>query len=245
MKNPAVSPRATGATLYVLGALVMLAYLVSCALLHNWTGAAVSLAALLAFGLAYPTAICAPVATESRPGPNDCVDALTGVATRPVLFQRLDAALASARRRRHDVAVLYVDFDGMRAVNDRAGHAAGDRVLAEMGARLRAAVRSDETVARVGGDEFVVLLPHVEKYNEPEEAARRIGRLFTEPIMVGNEPFAVSATIGIARSPYDGLEAGRLLESADAKMYARKRTAVDASSSATASPGDAAHRSLR
>ena len=151
------------------------------------------------------------------------LDALTGLQTRAVLFERLDCALASARRRKHDVAVLYVDLDGFKRVNDTHGHRAGDHVLVQVGCRLKRAVRTDEVAARIGGDEFVVLLPHVGGFNEPEEAASRIARILEEPFAYEGEPLQIGASIGIARSPYDGFDRDRLLASADAAMYAQKR----------------------
>lgn len=151
------------------------------------------------------------------------LDALTGLQNRTVLYERLDGALASARRRRHDVAVLYIDLDRFKAVNDTYGHRAGDDLLVQVGCRLKAAVRTDEVAARIGGDEFVVLLPHVDKFNEPEEAAARIGRILGEPYSYEGHDLGVGASIGVARSPYDGVERERLLATADSKMYACKR----------------------
>lgn len=151
------------------------------------------------------------------------LDALTGLQNRTVLYERLDGALASARRRRHDVAVLYIDLDRFKAVNDTYGHRAGDDLLVQVGCRLKAAVRTDEVAARIGGDEFVVLLPHVDKFNEPEEAAARIGRILGEPYSYDGHDLGVGASIGVARSPYDGVERERLLATADSKMYACKR----------------------
>ena len=151
------------------------------------------------------------------------LDALTGLQNRIVLNERLDGALASARRRRHDVAVLYVDLDGFKAVNDTYGHRAGDDVLVQVGCRLKRAVRTDEVAARIGGDEFVVLLPHVERFSEPEEAAARIGRVLREPYAYQGRELNVGASVGVARSPYDGFDRERLLAAADTAMYACKR----------------------
>lgn len=151
------------------------------------------------------------------------VDELTGLPSRSVLFERLDGALASARRRKHDVAVLYVDLDRFKRVNDTYGHRAGDHVLVQVGCRLKRAVRTDEIAARIGGDEFVVLLPHVSQFNEPDEAAARFARILEEPYVFEGERLEIGASIGVARSPYDGFERARLLASADAAMYARKR----------------------
>lgn len=151
------------------------------------------------------------------------LDALTGLQNRTVLFERLDSALASAHRRKHDVAVLYIDLDRFKNVNDTYGHRSGDDLLAQVGRRLRTAVRTDEVAARVGGDEFVVLLPHVERFTEPQDAADRISRVLTEPFMLCGQPMKIGASIGVARSPFDGFDRERLLAAADSKMYACKR----------------------
>lgn len=151
------------------------------------------------------------------------LDALTGLQNRTVLFERLDGALASAHRRRHDVAVLYVDLDRFKVVNDTYGHKAGDELLAQVGSRLKRAVRTDEFAARVGGDEFVVLLPHVERFNEPQDAAARIVRVLEAPFMIEGRELSVGASVGVARSPLDGFDRERLLANADAAMYACKR----------------------
>jgi diguanylate cyclase (GGDEF)-like protein len=221
MKTSVLSSRAAGAACYAAGALVMVAYLGATGAFAQRLTIGVTLAVLLAFALAYLSGLRgggAPV----RDGSLSHIDPLTGVPTRDVLFTRLDAALASARRRRHDVAVLYIDFDGLRAVNTNLGHTGGDKVLAEIGRRLNAAVRSDETVARVGGDEFVVLLPNVEKFNEPQEAAARFSKLLAGAFSIDGYQASIVPSIGIARSPYDGLDRQSLLDRADAAMYEQK-----------------------
>jgi diguanylate cyclase (GGDEF)-like protein len=154
------------------------------------------------------------------------LDPLTGLQNRTVLFERLDGALASARRRRHDVALLYIDLNNFKHVNDRFGHRAGDEVLVQVGYRLKRAVRTDEVAARVGGDEFVVLLPHVERFSEHEEAATRFARILSEPFMYQGNDLEIGASVGVARSPYDGFDRERLLAAADAAMYARKQGAL-------------------
>ncbi|HVA33083.1 MAG TPA: GGDEF domain-containing protein, partial [Candidatus Baltobacteraceae bacterium] len=151
------------------------------------------------------------------------LDPLTGLQNRAVLFERLDGAIASAHRRRHDVALLYIDLNDFKQVNDTLGHRAGDDVLVQVGSRLKRAVRTDEVAARIGGDEFVVVLPHVERFNEPQEAAARIRRVLSDPYEVENRELRVGASIGVARSPYDGTDRDHLLGSADAAMYAEKR----------------------
>lgn len=217
---------------YVLGAAFLIGYG-----LYRGAIDATSLAMVAMIGAAYVVAYATgsmQIATQLtlvresiRNEETAHLDALTGLRNRSVLFERLDGALASARRRRHDVAVLYIDLDRFKSVNDTYGHRAGDDVLLQVGARLKRAVRTDEVAARIGGDEFVVLLPHVEKFNEPEEAAARIGRILGEPFTYDGRELGVGASIGVARSPYDGVERERLLATADSKMYARKRGALE------------------
>lgn len=221
MKTSVLSSRAVGAACYAAGALAMVAYLGATGAFAHRSTIGMTLAVLLAFALAYLSGLRGGSGAVQT-GSVSHVDPLTGVPTRDVLFTRLDAALASARRRRHDVAVLYIDFDGLRAVNANLGHTGGDKVLAEIGRRLNAAVRSDETVARVGGDEFVVLLPNVEKFNEPQEAAARFSRLLTGAFSIDGYEATIVPSIGIARSPYDGLDRDSLLDRADTAMYEQK-----------------------
>lgn len=149
-------------------------------------------------------------------------DSLTGLPNRRYLNEVLDSSIAAARRGGKPLAVAYFDLDGFKAVNDRFGHAAGDRVLQATAARLRAAVRASDFVARLGGDEFVAVLPGAPT---PAELATLIGRLERE---IAAAPIpelpdgAVSASIGVAFYPDDAGNVDALLTAADHAMYAAK-----------------------
>jgi diguanylate cyclase len=150
-------------------------------------------------------------------------DPLTGLANRYLFEQRLERALARARRTGVSGAVLFVDLDQFKRVNDAWGHAAGDRILVEIGERLSLGVRATDTVARLGGDEFVVVLEGV---GEPRRAERVVATLrerLAEPVMVDGRPLEVGSSIGLALFPADeGEDAAAVLARADRGMYAAK-----------------------
>jgi diguanylate cyclase (GGDEF)-like protein/PAS domain S-box-containing protein len=151
-------------------------------------------------------------------------DPLTGLANRRALDRTLAAAVARGQRRDRRVAVLLLDLDGFKAVNDRLGHAAGDETLREVGRRLRGAVRERDLVARVGGDEFVVVLADVGGASGAADDCReRIAAALARPFDVQGEPVRLSAAVGIAATPHDGADAAALLAHADRAMYADKR----------------------
>jgi diguanylate cyclase (GGDEF)-like protein len=149
-------------------------------------------------------------------------DALTGLPNRRGLAIRLEHAMAVARRERCAAAVLFIDFDGFKAVNDTRGHAAGDAVLREMARRLKARTRDTDTVARWGGDEFVVV---VERLDDTRDVAALAGKLLAvvaEPIAFDGDVLEMSTSIGISLFPGDGGTADELVAAADAAMYAAK-----------------------
>ncbi|HSL59829.1 MAG TPA: diguanylate cyclase [Acidimicrobiales bacterium] len=150
-------------------------------------------------------------------------DDLTGVAGRALLTDRLDRALRRIDREGGVVAVVFVDVDDLKVVNDELGHRAGDDLLAEMAVRLTTAVRASDTVARVGGDEFVVLLDGVADDAEARQLAERLGASVTEtPMALGGRHVAVSASIGVTVAGA-GTDADDVIERADAAMYDVKR----------------------
>ncbi len=150
------------------------------------------------------------------------LDPLTSLPNRILLRDRMDVALASARRHGQAVAVLFMDIDGFKEINDTLGHAAGDAVLAGLAERLRGIVRQDETFARVGGDEFVLLLPAVDSVESAERMAGRIIDHLDAPFVWDGHHMRVSASIGIALFAGDAETAEGLLERADAAMYVAK-----------------------
>jgi diguanylate cyclase (GGDEF)-like protein len=163
-------------------------------------------------------------------------DALTGLPNRPLLHDRLASALARSRRERGLLAVLYIDLDDFKQINDLHGHEAGDTVLREVARRLAATVRASDTVARLGGDEFVVLLEGIHAADDALLVAGKLGAALREPMRVGPTATAIRASVGIAIHPGDGDDRLALLHQADAAMYRAKRAGGDRALRAEASP---------
>jgi|SRR5579884_647371 len=149
-------------------------------------------------------------------------DQLTGLANRMLLYDRLGHAIAQADRDGTPLAVLLIDLDGFKQINDSLGHRYGDLVLVELGARLGRAVRQSDTVARLGGDEFVVVLPRSER-TRAEAIAQKLLRVVALPLSLDDETRTLWASIGIAVYPEHGDDVDALLLAADAAMYAAKR----------------------
>ncbi|HEY3208623.1 MAG TPA: EAL domain-containing protein [Actinomycetota bacterium] len=164
-------------------------------------------------------------------------DKLTRLPNRAMFEELLDLALARAKRKELAAAVLFMDLDNFKLVNDSLGHEAGDELLQQMGARLREALRETDVVARQGGDEFLVLLSDLERgpqttrpdtetsVNAAEEVAERIHELLKRPFAIGGTEFYITASIGISLFPLDGVDGKSLLKNADAAMYRSKRSA--------------------
>lgn len=150
-------------------------------------------------------------------------DSLTGLPNRRLFEDRLGHALANADRYQQQFAVLLVDLDGFKLVNDQLGHACGDRVLEAVAERLRQTVRNNDTVARLGGDEFVVLVTDIQCIDDATTVAEKLLEKVTQPIPLANRPTCqVGASIGISLYPRDGQDAATLLSRADLAMYAGK-----------------------
>jgi diguanylate cyclase (GGDEF)-like protein len=149
-------------------------------------------------------------------------DGLTGLPNRLLFGDRLARALAHARRNELPVAVMVVDLDRFKEVNDSLGHAAGDQLLREVAQRMRACLRDEDTVARLGGDEFALLLPHVSGIEGAVRVARRLLAALAAPVELGGQPVVVSPSIGISLFPDDGDTADAIVEGADAAMYRAK-----------------------
>ncbi|HEX6087157.1 MAG TPA: EAL domain-containing protein [Thermoanaerobaculia bacterium] len=145
-------------------------------------------------------------------------DPLTGLPNRALFLDRLEVALAQARRARSSLAVLFLDLDDMKSVNDTFGHATGDRVLNAVGERLVGAVRAGDTVARVGGDEFLVLLVDNDEA-QAETVARKILECLSEPLTLDRDDLYLTPSIGVALFPGDGDDAQTLIRHADGAMY--------------------------
>ena len=156
--------------------------------------------------------------TEQRMRHEALHDPLTGLANRTLLRDRLEHAIARSERERGATAVLFIDLDNFKAVNDSYGHAAGDAVLVESARRLHAAVRPGDTVARIGGDEFIALCEHVNA-DSALAVARRLQEALRPSFTAGGVEHQLSASIGVALG--DG-EPDRLLGDADAASYRAK-----------------------
>ncbi|HEV8420155.1 MAG TPA: EAL domain-containing protein, partial [Actinomycetota bacterium] len=164
-------------------------------------------------------------------------DKLTRLPNRAMFEELLDLALSRARRKELAVAVLFMDLDNFKLVNDSLGHEAGDELLQQMGARLRQALRDMDVVARQGGDEFLLLLADLERGPQAvrpdaeasviaaESVAERIHELLERPFAIGGTEFYITASIGISLFPLDGDDGKALLKNADAAMYRSKRSA--------------------
>jgi diguanylate cyclase (GGDEF)-like protein/PAS domain S-box-containing protein len=148
-------------------------------------------------------------------------DSLTGLANRTLLSDHLEITVRRARRTGRPVAVLFVDLDRFKVVNDAAGHEAGDDLLAAVAARIQGVVRAGDTVARFGGDEFVVVA-EVGRERDAIDAAERILSALEQPFDLDGHPLVVSASIGIAVAAGPALDPGALLRDADAAMYRAK-----------------------
>ncbi len=151
-------------------------------------------------------------------------DVLTGVANRILFQDRLRAGMARARRSGKLLALLYLDLDGFKAVNDRFGHQRGDELLVDIAARLSQSVREDDTVARLGGDEFAIILNEVDDRAEVEELAGRLLRQVTVTVTEDGQQEQVSGSLGIAIYPQDADDPEGLLAVADRAMYQAKQS---------------------
>jgi diguanylate cyclase (GGDEF)-like protein/PAS domain S-box-containing protein len=150
-------------------------------------------------------------------------DALTDLPNRVLLLDRLQQALAAARRQQRPFALMFLDLDRFKAINDTWGHQAGDAVLKEVALRLVRCVRGVDTVSRLGGDEFVVLLPDIGGADQAAHVAAAVMYAIAQPVPAADQELALSVSIGIALCPSDGEDAETLLRHADVAMYHAKQ----------------------
>ncbi len=149
-------------------------------------------------------------------------DALTGLPNRRLMQDRLNQAIMAARRKQRHVAVLYLDLDRFKVVNDTLGHDTGDFILKDVARRLSACVREVDTVSREGGDEFVVILPDLEHPESARVVADKILAELTRPVEIGGHEIHVTPSIGISHYPNDATDVHQLLKHADNAMYQAK-----------------------
>ena len=150
-------------------------------------------------------------------------DTLTGLANRSMMMEQLERHLALAKRHGHAVALLYIDLDGFKLVNDRFGHNVGDRVLQLVADRFRSVIREGDLLCRQGGDEFVVLVPEAGSTEELLGMAWKLVVASRAPYLEVDPSIAISASMGVARYPEHGSTSEELLAAADNAMYAAKR----------------------
>lgn len=177
-------------------------------------------------------------------------DVLTDTLNRAMMLDRLNNAIAMAQRHQSHIAVLFLDLDDFKSINDTLGHAVGDEVVQLVAQRLASAVRLSDTVSRHGGDEFLVLVAEISQASDAGLIATKILSALAEPAQIGEHVLQLSASIGISIFPEDGADAATLINRADAAMYLSKRRAHGgfqfhsqhvASAGATESAADTVH----
>ena len=150
-------------------------------------------------------------------------DALTGLPNRHLLSKRLDEAISYAKRYAHSVWVVFIDLDRFKFINDSLGHSAGDLLLKHVAERLTTSTRDTDTVARVGGDEFVLVLPDRERDRIPANMVKRLMESLLEPVVIDGRHLSLTCSMGVAVFPADSDTSGALIEKADIAMYRAKQ----------------------
>jgi diguanylate cyclase (GGDEF)-like protein/PAS domain S-box-containing protein len=171
-------------------------------------------------------------------------DSLTGLANRRLFQEHLSLALALAVRQRGNVAVLYLDLDHFKVINETLGHSTGDALLRLIGERLRLCLHDGDTVARVGGDEFTIVLQDLAKKEDAAHVARKLLRIVAEPVALDGRELYVTASIGITYFPDDGADAEALLKNADNAVYVAKSAGRNTYQMSTAEMTHAMHERL-
>jgi diguanylate cyclase (GGDEF)-like protein/PAS domain S-box-containing protein len=151
-------------------------------------------------------------------------DSLTGLANRALLLERVKQSVESGRRQQDKAAVLFIDLDQFKGVNDSLGHDTGDLLLVQVAQRLTHNVRTEDTVARQGGDEFIVFLPFVDGVAGVQALAEKLLKALSEPYLIQGKTLYIGSSIGVAMFPQDGLSVADLLKSSDTAMYRVKET---------------------
>ena len=149
-------------------------------------------------------------------------DPLTGLPNRALLFDRLGQAIEAVKRNDRHLAVMFVDLDGFKELNDTLGHAAGDELLGAVAARLRQALRASDTVARLGGDEFVLLCTHLASVEDGCLVAHKIAETLGLPFALQGRSWSIGASVGVALHSGEGVSSAELMRRADLAMYSAK-----------------------
>ncbi len=155
-------------------------------------------------------------------------DPLTGLGNRRLLTKRISAALANARRNKNAMAVVYLDLDGFKQINDTAGHSVGDALLKIVARRLESVVREEDTVARVGGDEFMIALWQVTNASDIATVTAKLVEAVSQPCVIEDRRVTVTTSAGVGVYPGHGEDADALMKSADAALYEAKRAGKNA-----------------
>jgi diguanylate cyclase (GGDEF)-like protein len=166
-------------------------------------------------------------------------DALTGLPNRRLLMDRFNQAIARGARLHTRMALLFLDLDGFKCVNDALGHATGDELLMQVARRLNACIRASDTACRYGGDEFVVLLAQIENHEKALLVARKIRAAIAKPYLLQEQVVRVTTSIGMAVYPADGRSYAELIERSDVAMFfdkARCQTPAPFADAATQPP---------
>jgi len=151
-------------------------------------------------------------------------DALTGLPNRTLFNDRLNMAILNAQRNHKRAAVMMLDLDNFKQINDVWGHKFGDLLLKTVGDRLIITLRKSDNVARMGGDEFLVIIPEVDHVEDTDIIAGKILQAFSETFVISDRNLSVTTSVGIAMYPQDGKDAETLIKHADIAMYAAKTT---------------------
>jgi two-component system cell cycle response regulator len=151
-------------------------------------------------------------------------DALTGLPNRRLLMDRLSSAISHARRNKRAMAVMYLDLDGFKLINDNLGHDAGDKLLGLVAVRLVALVRQEDTVARLGGDEFMIVLWDINHAEDVARLASKAIQAVSQPYAIQGREVRITASIGVGIYPSHGEDVQALMKNADLALYEAKRT---------------------
>ncbi|WP_213997704.1 GGDEF domain-containing protein [Arsukibacterium sp.] len=149
-------------------------------------------------------------------------DTLTQTLNRNIMLDRIEQAISLAKREQHTFALLFIDLDKFKPINDHYGHAAGDAILQQVSCRLQQAIRDSDALSRHGGDEFLLLLNNIKQPQDAELFAAKIVQLLAQPYQLSHGEVTLSASVGIARYPADAEHAQALIAHADAAMYLSK-----------------------
>lgn len=150
-------------------------------------------------------------------------DALTQTLNRSIMLDRISHAISLATRQQHQFAVLFIDLDNFKPINDQHGHAAGDAALQQVSQRLTAAIRDSDAVSRHGGDEFLLLLNNINHRSDAISFSSKLSTILAQPYLINDHTLSLSASIGIALFPEHGNSAQSLISYADAAMYKAKQ----------------------